>query len=88
MIAILIFYSGKLIIKNEIDINNFFLFSCYDACLSTCKILATVNMSISQGLSAASRILPIIDNKNEIKDKSDATELKINNANVKFKDVF
>ena len=45
-------------------------------------------MSISQGLSAASRILPIIDNKNEVKDKSDATELKINNANVKFKDVF
>ena len=26
MIAILIFYSGKLIIKNEIDINNFFSF--------------------------------------------------------------
>ena len=52
------------------------------------RSLATVNMSISQGLSAASRILPIIDNKNEVKDKSDATELKINNANVKFKDVF
>ena len=26
MIAILIFYSGKLIIQDELDLNNFFLF--------------------------------------------------------------
>ena len=38
MIAILIFYSGKLIIKNEIDINNFFFFSCNDASISASKI--------------------------------------------------
>ena len=89
MIAILIFYSGKLIIKNEIDINNFFSFlAAMMLAYQPVRSLATVNMSISQGLSAASRILPIIDNKNEVKDKSDATELKINNANVKFKDVF
>ena len=89
MIAILIFYSGKLIIQNEIDINNFFSFlAAMMLAYQPVRSLATVNMAISQGLSAASRILPIIDNKNEIKDKSDATELKINNANVKFKDVF
>jgi len=89
MIAILIFYSGKLIIKNEIDINNFFSFlAAMMLAYQPVRSLATVNMSISQGLSAASRILPIIDNKNEVKDKNDATELKINNANVKFKDVF
>ena len=35
MIAILIFYSGNLIIKDELGINNFFFFSCNDACLST-----------------------------------------------------
>ena len=89
MIAILIFYSGKLIIKNEIDINNFFSFlAAMMLAYQPVRSLATVNMAISQGLSAASRILPIIDNENEIKDISDATELKINNANVKFKDVF
>ena len=89
MIAILIFYSGKLIIQNEIDINNFFSFlAAMMLAYQPVRSLATVNMAISQGLSAASRILPIIDNENEIKDISDATELKINNANVKFKDVF
>ena len=35
MIAILIFYSGNLIIKDEININNFFFFGSYDARLST-----------------------------------------------------
>tara|TARA_B100000575_G_scaffold282819_1_gene274980 strand:+ start:72 stop:1811 length:1740 start_codon:yes stop_codon:yes gene_type:complete len=89
MIAILIFYSGKLIIQNEIDINNFFSFlAAMMLAYQPVRSLATVNMAISQGLSAASRILPIIDNENEIKDISDATELKISNANVKFKDVF
>ncbi len=89
MIAILIFYSGKLIIQNEIDINNFFSFlAAMMLAYQPVRSLATVNMAISQGLSAASRILPIIDNENEIKDISDATELKISDANVKFKDVF
>ena len=89
MIAILIFYSGKLIIQNEININNFFSFlAAMMLAYQPVRSLATVNMAISQGLSAASRILPIIDNENEIKDISDATELKISNANVKFKDVF
>ncbi len=89
MISILIFYSGKLIIQNEIDINNFFSFlAAMMLAYQPVRSLATVNMAISQGLSAASRILPIIDNENEIRDISDATELKIGNANVKFKDVF
>ena len=89
MIAILIFYSGKLIIQNEIDINNFFSFlAAMMLAYQPVRSLATVNMAISQGLSAASRILPIIDNENEIEDISDASELKISNANVKFKDVF
>ena len=36
MIAGLIFYSGKLIAENTLDINNFFFFSCYDVSLSAC----------------------------------------------------
>ena len=36
MIAILIFYSGKLMAKGEVDINNFlFIFSCNDASIPT-----------------------------------------------------
>ena len=89
MIAILIFYSGKLIIKNEIDINNFFSFlAAMMLAYQPVRSLATVNMSISQGLSAAARILPIIDHENQVKDKDEAIDLKINNANIKFKNVF
>ena len=89
MIAILIFYYGKLIIKNEIDINNFFSFlAAMMLAYQPVRSLATVNMGINQGLSAARRILPIIDNVNEIKDDHNATELSITKANIKFDDVY
>ena len=88
MIAILIFYSGKLIIKNEIDINNFFSFlAAMMLAYQPVRSLATVNMSINQGLSAAKRILPIIDNVNEIKDSQNASEISITNANINFQNV-
>ena len=53
MIAILIFYSGKLIINEQLGINNFLFFSGYDVSLSTVKSLTKVNIMFSQGLSAA-----------------------------------
>ena len=88
MIAILIFYSGKLIIKNEIDINNFFSFlAAMMLAYQPVRSLATVNMSINQGLSAARRILPIVDNVNEIKDSRDAIDLSILSANIRFDNV-
>ena len=37
------------------------------------RALSTLNMVLNQGLSAASRILPIIDQKNDIKDKMSKT---------------
>ncbi len=89
MIAILIFYSGKLIIKNEIDINNFFSFlAAMMLAYQPVRSLAAVNMAVKQGLSAARRILPIIDNINEVKDGPSSTELMIKEANIKFENVF
>ena len=88
MIAILIFYSGKLIIKDEININNFFSFlASMMLAYQPVRSLATINMAVNQGLSAARRILPIIDNINEIKDNHGARELLITSASIKFKDV-
>ncbi len=88
MIAILIFYSGKLIINEEIDINNFFSFlAAMMLAYQPVRSLATINMAVNQGLSAARRILPIIDNENEIKDNGDANELIIKNSDIKFEDV-
>ena len=44
-------------------------------------------MILKQGLSAASRILPIIDQENEIKDNQEAKPLRIKNSEITFKDV-
>ena len=48
------------------------------------RALSTLNMVINQGLSAASRIIPIIDQKNEIRDSDSAKPLIIKNANISF----
>jgi len=88
MIAILIFYSGRLIINEEIDINNFFSFlAAMMLAYQPVRSLATITMAVNQGLSAARRILPIIDNDNEIADKENAKDLIIKNADIKFEDV-
>src|SRR6056300_1302814 len=88
MIALLIFYSGKLIIKGEIDINNFFSFlAAMMLAYQPVRSLATLNMGVQAGLSAARRILPVIDEKIEIKDDINCKELDIKNGEINFNDV-
>ena len=88
MIAILIFYSGKLMMQNELEINNFFSFlAAMMLAYQPVRSLSTLNMVLNQGLSAASRILPIIDNENKIKDIKEAKNLIFKNAEINFKNV-
>ena len=78
MIAILIFYSGKLIINGEIGINNFFSFlAAMMLAYQPVKTLTKVNVGIGQGLAAAERILPIIDNQNKINLNEQGDKLSI-----------
>jgi len=88
MIAILIFYSGKLILKNEIDVNNFFSFlAAMMLAYQPVRTLASLNVIVNQGLSAANRILPIIDAKNKIFSLPEAKEIKISEAKINFNNV-
>ena len=88
MIALLIFYSGKLMSNNELDINNFFSFlAAMMLAYQPVRSLSTLNMVLNQGLSAASRILPIIDQKNNIIEMQDAININTTNSEVKFTDV-
>jgi subfamily B ATP-binding cassette protein MsbA len=88
MIAILIFYSGKLILKDEIDVSNFFSFlAAMMLAYQPVRSLSSLNISLNQGLSAAARILPIIDNKNEIADREGAEDIKITNASINFHNI-
>ena len=88
MIAILIFYSGLLMAKGELEINNFFSFlAAMMLAYQPVRALSTLNLVLNQGLSAASRILPIIDQENTIKDKIEAEPIEIDNSDIEFKDV-
>ena len=88
MIAILIFYSGKLIALGEISVNNFFSFlAAMMLAYQPVRSLSTLNVAVNQGLSAASRILAVIDTKQLIKNQENAKEINISKANIKFENV-
>ena len=88
MIALLIFYSGKLMVSGDLDINNFFSFlAAMMLAYQPVRSLSTLNMILNQGISAASRILPIIDQKNNITEAKDAMPVNASNSEVKFSNV-
>ena len=51
------------------------------------RSLATLSMGLNQGLSAARRILPIIDIKNNITEDNTSSELTVSKGNIQFKNV-
>ena len=58
MIAILIFYSGILIDSGELEVNNFFSFlAAMMLAYQPVRALARLNIAISQGITAAKRVL-------------------------------
>jgi len=88
MIATLIFISAKLIMSNELEVNNFFSFlAAMMLAYQPVRSLATLNIATSQGLAGARRILPIIDIKDEISDNENDANIKIINAEINFKNV-
>jgi len=88
MIAILIFYSGKLIMTGQLSINNFFSFlAAMMLAYQPVRSLATINIGIGQGLSAGKRIIPIIDAKEKISKNESGKKLLLNNGSIKFNNV-
>ena len=88
MIAGLIYYSGNLMMKQELDINNFFSFlAAMMLAYQPVRSLATINMSINQGLSAAKRIIPLIEQENNIKEKPNALSLEATKGEINFKNI-
>ena len=88
MIAVLIFYSGKLMVLGTLSINNFFSFlAAMMLAYQPVRSLSTLNMVSNQGLSAASRILPIIDHKNDITEPVNAKPIAIKQSSIQFKNI-
>ena len=88
MIAALIFYSGILIKDGELEINNFFSFlAAMMLAYQPVRSLAGLNITVNQGVSAALRVLPLIDRASDITDDVKSPNLKINKADIKFDNV-
>ncbi len=88
MIAILIYYSGNLIMQDELAINNFFSFlAAMMLAYQPVRSLATLNLTINQGLAAAKRILPIIDQKHHILEDEKLERLKVLSGTITFEKV-
>ncbi len=88
MIAFLIFISAKLIANNELEVSNFFSFlAAMMLAYQPVRSLATLNITVQQGLSGARRVLPIIDDIPEIKDKANSKELYIDKGHITFEKI-
>ena len=88
MIAFLIFYSAKLISTNELEVGNFFSFlAAMMLAYQPVRSLATLNITIQQGLSGARRVLPIIDDVPEIKEIQKPNELIVTQGKIDFNNV-
>ena len=72
----------------ELSVNNFFSFlAAMMLAYQPVRSLSTLNVILNQGLSAASRILSVIDTKKLINNPDNAKEINVEKANIKFKDV-
>ena len=88
MIAILIYYSGSLIMSGEIAVNNFFSFlAAMMLAYQPVRSLATLNLTINQGLAGAKRILPVIDQKHNILEDEKLDNLKVSKGTIAFEKV-
>ena len=88
MIAFLIFVSAKLIASNELEVSNFFSFlAAMMLAYQPVRSLATLNISVQQGLSGAKRVLPIIDDTPKIKEKDSAKTMIVNDGSINFDNV-
>jgi ATP-binding cassette, subfamily B, bacterial MsbA len=88
MIAFLIYFSAKLIAKNELEVGNFFSFlAAMMLAYQPVRSLATLNIAIQQGLAGAKSVLPVIDYIPEVQDKKDSKELIVNEGEIDFEKV-
>jgi len=88
MIAALLFYSGILIENGELEVNNFFSFLvAMMLAYQPVRSLAGLTIAINQGVTAARRVLPIIDLVNEVKDDRNFSDIIVKEGNIVFEDV-
>ena len=86
IIAGFIYYTGIMASRGEIEINSFFSFlTAMMLAYQPIRSLATIHMLFYQGGAAAERVFAVIDTKIDIKEMENSPKLKIDKANIEFK---
>ena len=88
MIAGFIFYSGALISRGELEINNFFSFlTAMMLAYQPIRSLATINMVLYSGAAGAKRVFSVLDEPVTIKNEVDLPQIVIKKSDIVFEDV-
>ncbi len=88
IIAGFIYYTGVMASRGEIEISSFFSFlTAMMLSYQPIRSLATINMLFYQGAAAAERVFGVIDTKIKIKKIDNLPNLKIDKANIEFKNI-
>ena len=88
MIAFLIYFAAIFVSRGELEVNNFFSFlAAMMLAYQPVRSLATLNISIQQGIAGAIRVIPIIDNNPNVRDINNAKTLKLNSGTIEFENV-
>ena len=87
-VAMVVFAGGYRSMNGQLEIGAFFSFlTALMLAYQPVRALAGINVALQEGFSAATRIFKILDEQVLIKDKPDASELKINNGAIEFHNV-
>ena len=87
-VALVVFAGGYRSMNGQLEIGAFFSFlTALMLAYQPVRALAGINVALQEGFSAATRIYKILDEQDLIKDKPDASELKINNGAIEFHNV-
>jgi len=88
MIAGFIYYSGSLISKGELGVNNFFSFlAAMMLAYQPIRSLATIHMLAFQGSAAAKRVFTVLDKPISIKNENGSPDILIKNSNIKYENI-
>ena len=88
MIAGFIYYSGFMIARGEMQINNFFSFlTAMMLAYQPIRSLATINMLFNQGAVGADRVFNVLDAEPSIQEIKSSVNLNIEKGSIKFEEV-
>ncbi|OJV15082.1 MAG: hypothetical protein BGO27_06560 [Alphaproteobacteria bacterium 33-17] len=87
-VALVVWYGGSQVMEGVTTAGSFFSFiAALIIAYKPLKTLSDLNTNLQEGLAAAKRYFALIDNKPEIREESDASDLKVSNGEIVFKDI-